>query len=133
MQEKKMGPLTWLIAGLIAGGGAGFGVAWSVRGDRAEKVLEQQTDLIAALQEGQATLLEEANKPVVIEGQIKEKLANTPIQCIKTEGGDPNSVQCQWATCAQFGQSAAQRPECGDVKDLLVEVLRAKHGLQRSR
>ena len=33
-------------------------------------------------------------------------------------------MQCQWATCLQFGQSSANRPECNDIKELLVESLK---------
>ena len=71
-------------------------------------------------------MLEAVNKPVVIDAELRATLAEIPVQCLKDYGGDPNSVQCQWATCLQYGQSSAQRPECSDIRDLLVETL--QHG-----
>lgn len=116
-----------LIVGLLAALGAGFGTGWALRGERTSKVVEAQTELIAQVQENQAVLLESAQKPVVLDAELKLQLANTPVQCLASEGGDPKSVVCQWATCVQHGTSSAQRPECSDITDLMVEVLRAEH------
>jgi len=116
-----------LIVGLLAALGAGFGTGWALRGERTSKVVEAQTELIAQVQENQAVLLESAQKPVVLDAELKLQLANTPVQCLAPEGGDPKSVVCQWATCVQHGTSSAQRPECSDITDLMVEVLRAEH------
>jgi len=47
-------------------------------------------------------------------------------QCRTDAGGDPLGVQCQWATCLQYGQSSAQRPECRAVEQLMVDEIKAR-------
>lgn len=119
--EKNM--VTWIIVGVVVAAGAGFGAGWGLRGSDTSKVIEQQTLLIAEIQGNQTEMLEAVNKPVVIDAELRATLAEIPVQCLKDYGGDPNSVQCQWSTCLQYGQSSAQRPECSDIRDLLVETL----------
>ena len=80
-----------------------------------------------------ADILDAAQKPVVLDAELKAQLAEVPVQCRKDLGGDPNSVPCQWATCLQFGQSSAQRPECSDISDLLVETMKAQHAPRSSQ
>ena len=118
-----MDPITWTAIAVVIGVGAGFGAGWGLKPDASVKVLEAQTESIEALTAGQNELLENATKPIVIDAELKATLAEIPVQCLKEYGGDPTTVQCQWATCLQFGQSSAQRPECGDVKDLMIKVL----------
>ena len=87
---------------------------------------QPQAGAIEALQEGQAEILAEVNQPIVIDAELRATLAEVPVQCRKDMGGDPTSVQCQWATCLQFGQSSAQRPECRAVETLMIERLQAQ-------
>lgn len=121
-----MGPVTWTVIGIVAALGAGFGAGWGIRGEKASKAIEAQSDLISELQEGQANLLAEAQKPVVLDAELRATLASVPVQCIKEAGGNPMSIQCVWATCAAFGQSDANRPECSDISDLMIEVMKNK-------
>ena len=122
-----MGPVTWTIVGIIVAAGTGFGAGWGLRGNDASDVIEQQTLLIGEIQDGQRALIEAAGKPVVIDAELRATLAEIPVQCLKEYGGDPNSIQCQWSTCLQYGQSSAQRPECSDIRDLLVSVIKADY------
>ena len=64
-------------------------------------------------------------QPIVLDAELKATLAEVPVQCRVDLKGDPNSVQCQWATCLQFGQSSAQRPECRQIEQLMVDTLKA--------
>ena len=106
---------------LLFGGGIATGVA--INKEKTHKVIEEQTLMIGAIQDGQRDLLEAASKPVVLDAELKASLAQVPVQCIETAGGDAMSVQCAWATCAAFGQSSANRPECSKLTELLVRTL----------
>ena len=117
-----MDPITGVV--LIVVALAGFGAGWGMKPDASVKALEAQTDAIEALQAGQAEILAEASKPVVLDAELKATLAEVPVQCRKDLGGDPMSVACQWATCLQFGQSSAQRPECRAVETLMIDSLK---------
>ena len=119
-----MDPVTLTVIGICAGIAAGFGAGWGLKPNDAEKALQAQAQSIDAILDGQTEILTAATKPVVIDAEIKATLAEIPVQCRKDMGGDPMSVQCQWASCLQYGQSAAQRPECSAVRDLLVDTLR---------
>lgn len=117
--------MTIVAIAVVAALGVGFGAGWGLKPDSAAKALEAQAEAIAAIQDGQKQMLENANKPVVIDAQLRAQLASVPVQCVKELGGDPNTVQCLWATCLQFGQSAAQRPECRQVEQLMIDTLKA--------
>jgi hypothetical protein len=119
-----MDPVTAVVIAVVAALAAGFGAGWGLKPDDASKALQAQAGAIEALQEGQAELLAEINQPIVIDAELKATLAEVPVQCRKDMGGDPTSVQCQWATCLQFGQSSAQRPECRAVEQLMVDNLK---------
>jgi hypothetical protein len=106
-----------LSIGLIAGGFTG----WSLRGDGSRKALEAQTETIESLQEGQATLLEVAQQPVVLDASLKATLAETPPTCIREMGGEPLSPQCLLTLCWAHGTSSAQRPSCEAVERLVVQ------------
>lgn len=121
-----MDPVTAVVIAVVAALAAGFGAGWGLKPDASVKALEAQTEAIEALQEGQSKMLENASKPIVIDAELKATLAEVPVQCRKDLGGDPTSVQCQWATCLQFGQSSAQRPECRQVEQLMVDTLKAQ-------
>ena len=118
--------VTLVTAAILAALGVGFGAGWGLKPDASVEALEAQTEAIRALQDGQSKMLESASKPVVIDAELRSTLANVPVQCRKDAGGSPSTVECQWATCLQFGQSSAQRPECRAVETLMVDALRAK-------
>ena len=119
--SRSVDPLTIGAIVVIASLGAGFGAGWGLKPDASVKALEAQTEAIEALQAGQSQMLEQASKPIVIDAELKATLAEVPVQCRRDMGGDPMSVACQWATCLQFGQSSAQRPECRAVEQLMIE------------
>ncbi len=121
-----MEPVTAIVIVVVASLGVGFGAGWGLKPDASVKALEAQTEAIEALQVGQTAMLEQASKPVVIDAELKATLAEVPVQCRKDMGGDPNTAMCMWATCLQFGQSSAQRPECRQVEELMVSTLRAR-------
>ena len=102
---------------------AGFGAGWGLKPDTAAEALEAQSVALSELQEGQRALAEAAGRPVVIDAELRSTLAEVPVQCREDAGGDPMSVVCQWATCLQYGQSAAQRPECREVEQAMVASL----------
>ena len=106
---------------LLFGGGIATGVA--INKEKTHKVIEEQTLMIGAIQDGQRELLEAASKPVVLDAELKASLAQIPVQCIESAGGDAMSVQCAWASCAAYGQSSANRPECSKLTELLVRTL----------
>lgn len=89
--------------------------------------IEAHTEALTELQEGQRALVEAAGRPVVIDAELRATLAEVPVQCLRDAGGDPLGVECAWATCLQYGQSSAQRPECRAVQDLLVSTLQARN------
>ena len=106
---------------LLFGGGIATGV--SLNKQKTHKIIEEQTQMIGAIQDGQRELLEAASKPVVLDAELKASLAQVPVQCIESAGGDAMSVQCAWASCAAYGQSSANRPECSKLTELLVRTL----------
>ena len=114
--------MTWLIIGgvLLFGGGIATGIG--LKSDQTAKVVEQQTELIGELQDGQRRLVEAASKPIVLDAELRASLASTPVQCVTELGGDPMSIQCAWATRGAFGQSDAGRLECSQLTRKLVEA-----------
>lgn len=109
-----------LSAVILAGGG--FLAGRATAPDPAE-ALAEHTRAIEAQGATLAQVAEAAGRPVVIDAELRATLAEVPAQCRRDMGGDPLSPACQWATCLQFGQSAAQRPECRAVEALMVEAL----------
>lgn len=124
MGLTDMGPVTWTVIAVVASIGAGFGAGWGLKPDSAAEALAAQAQSIDTILDGQTEILVEASKPIVIDAELRSELAEVPVQCRVKAGGDPASIQCQWATCLQFGQSSANRPECSDIRDLLVESLK---------
>ena len=116
-----------MVAVLIVGGvllfGGGIATGVSLNKQKTHKIIEEQTQMIGAIQDGQRDLLEAASKPVVLDAELRSSLAQVPLQCIEAAGGDALSVHCAWATCAAFGQSSANRPECSKLTELLVRTL----------
>ena len=119
-----------MIAALIVGGvllfGGGLATGVAVNKQKTHKIIEEQTQMIGAIQDGQRDLLEAASKPVVLDAELKANLAQVPVQCIESAGGNALSIQCAWASCAAYGQSSANRPECSKLTELLVKTLEAK-------
>jgi len=113
------------VIGLGAGVGTGVGIAGAGHSKAAARAVEAQAENIEALQSGQAVILENATKPIVLDAELKSQLAEIPVQCLTDAGGDPTTVECQWATCLQYGQSSAQRPECREVEKLMIQRLAA--------
>ena len=103
---------------LLLGGGVG-GYMLAVKPHAA---LERPPQQLLALQEGQAQLVAERSKPLQIDAELRATLAETPPACVQVLGGDPLSAQCLLQACWQYGQSAAQRPDCDAVETLAVET-----------
>ena len=122
-----MEPISAIIIALVIGVGAGIGTGVGIAGaghsKAAARAVEAQAENIEALQSGQAVILENATKPIVLDAEIRNSLAEVPVQCRTEAGGDPKSVECQWATCLQYGQGSAQRPECREVEKMMIERL----------
>ena len=118
-----MDPVTLTVIAVVVSVGAGFGAGWGLKPDDTTKALEAQAQSIDAILDGQTEILTEAQKPIIIDAELRSELAEVPVQCRIKAGGDPSSVQCQWATCLQYGQSSAQRPECSKVTELMLSVL----------
>ena len=110
------------VALLLSGGAVG----WSLRGEKSSKILEAQTELIGTVQAQQKELLEAAQKPIVIDAEVKAALADLPPACIVSAGGDPLSPQCALQSCWRYGQSAAQRPNCDGVEAAALAAYEAK-------
>jgi len=129
LELGTMDPISAIIIALVVGLGAGIGTGIGISGaghsKAAARAIEAQADNITALQEGQAEILENATKPIVLDAELKSQLAEVPVQSRTEAGGDPTSVECQWATCLQYGQSSAQRPECREVEKLMIGRLSA--------
>tara|TARA_B100000424_G_C22515996_1_gene296797 strand:+ start:90 stop:476 length:387 start_codon:yes stop_codon:yes gene_type:complete len=115
-----MDPITWVVVAVLVGTGAGFGAGWGLRGDRDNKALEIHAQSLDHLLDGQTELLTAASQPVILDASIREDLAKTPPQCRRDLGGDPMTPACAWATCIQYGQSSAQRPECREVEAAML-------------
>lgn len=131
LELGTMDPISAIIIALVVGIGAGIGTGVGISGaahsKAAAQAIEAQADNITALQEGQSEILENATKPIVIDAEIRNSLAEVPVQCRTEAGGDPKSVECQWATCLQYGQGSAQRPECREVEGMMIKKLSATH------
>lgn len=114
-----------MIAALVVGGvllfGGGIATGVALNRDKTHKILEEQTQLIGAIQDGQRELVEVAGRPVVIDAEVRATLASVPPACVEELGGDPLSPACLLMACWQYGQSAAQRPDCDAVEALVVE------------
>ena len=76
-----------MIAALIVGGvllfGGGIATGVSLNKQKTHKIIEEQTQMIGAIQDGQRDLLEAASKPVVLDAELKANLAQVPVQCIE--------------------------------------------------
>lgn len=105
---------------LLAGGG--FLAGRATAPDDVEQVaglVEAQSTQIDVLGDQMEAVASAAGRPVVIDAEIRDKLSETPPACIK----DAKSLECMVQSCWQYGQSAAQRPQCQPFE---VELVRQK-------
>ena len=110
------------LVAFIAGGATGVGVTASNR-NKATAALEAQAQSLDAVLDGQTEILTAAQKPVVLDAELKATLAETPPTCIREMGGDPMSAQCLLTLCWAHGTSSAQRPDCNAVEALTTQSL----------
>ena len=110
------------LVAFIAGGATGVGVTASNR-NKAVAALEAQSQSLDAVLDGQTEILTAAQKPVVLDAELKATLAETPPTCIREMGGDPMSAQCLLTLCWAHGTSSAQRPDCDAVEALTTQSL----------
>jgi len=99
--------------------GAGFGAGWGLKPngiEQATELLEAQGTQIDILGDQMVEVSAVASRPVVIDAEIRDKLSDTPPACIE----DPLSLGCHVQACWQYGQSAAQRPQCQPFEAELV-------------
>ena len=102
---------------VLGTGVGGFALGRSTAPDGVEQVtglVEAQSVQLDVLGDVLADVQTQAARPIVIDAEIRAALAGTPPQC--REGGAPLGLACAWATCLQYGQSSAQRPECRAVE-----------------
>jgi len=123
VSEVRVEPVSLVVVAVVAALAAGFGAGWGLKPDGTADALEAQGAALATLQAGQAQLVagqvqlaEASARPVVLDAETRSELARVPVQCRRDAGGDPRTALCAWATCLQFGQSTAQRPECRAVE-----------------
>lgn len=113
-------PITWgILIAVVVSAGAGFGAGRWTAPDSVEQVaglVEAQSTQIDILGDQMADVAAVAGRPVVIDAEIRDKLSDTPPACIK----DPLSLGCHVQACWQYGQSAAQRPQCQPFEAELV-------------
>jgi hypothetical protein len=110
------------LVAFVAGGATGIGVTASAR-NKAVAALEAQAQSLDAVLDGQTEILTAAQKPVVLDAELKATLAETPPTCIREMGGDPMSSQCLLTLCWAHGTSSAQRPSCSAVEALTTQAL----------
>jgi len=107
------------VAGVLLAAG-GFVAGRATAPDDVEQVtglVEAQSTQIDILGDQMAEVASVAGRPVVIDAEIRDKLSEVSLQCIKERGGDPLSLDCMVSHCWRGGQSTAQRPECSKVVD----------------
>jgi len=105
--------ITLVALSALGVGGLGFVAGRATAPGDAEELAEVR-GLVEAQGATLAELAEAASRPVVIDAEIREALAETPPQC--RSGQDPAGLACAWATCLQYGQSSANRPECRTIE-----------------
>ena len=100
---------------VLAGGG--FLAGRATAPDDVEQVtglVEAQTTQIDILGDRMAEIQSVALRPVVIDAEIRDKLANVPPQC--RSGQDPAGLACAWSSCLRYSTTDGQRPECRAVE-----------------
>ena len=102
---------------------AGFGAGWGLKPSKAADELEAQNRQLDIMGDQLADIASSAGRPVVIDAELRATLAEVPVQCVESSGGDPFSPPCAWATCLQYGQSSARRPECREIEAVMIGFL----------
>jgi hypothetical protein len=105
------------ISGVLLAAG-GFVAGRATAPDDVEQVtglVEAQSTQIDILGDRMAEIQAQASRPLVIDAEIRDTLAQVPPQC----RGDAqvDGLACAWATCVQHGASSANRPECSPIRD----------------
>ena len=119
-------PVTWgIIIAVVVSAGAGFGAGWGLKPDASVAAIEAQTESIQALIEGNQALVSEVQAVAKTEAErekaLTEALTGVPVNCLKSEGGDPMSLNCSWALCTRTGESDKQRCETSKLTDALIK------------
>jgi hypothetical protein len=94
----------------------GFLAGRATAPDSTVEVLEAQAQQLDTILDGQTEILTAASRPMVIDAELRDKLAETPPACI----ADPLGLACSLQACWQYGQSSANRPECGLIRDAYI-------------
>jgi hypothetical protein len=97
---------------LLAGGG--FLAGRATARDGSADVLTAQSETLDTLLDGQTEILTAASRPMVIDAEIRDKLADTPPACI----AEPLGLACSLQACWQYGhlrRSVTARRVAGDV------------------
>jgi len=123
-----MDPVTWLVVGLIAAGvlaGGGFAGGYAAGagagGARTAEALAESQQAFAQEHTAQMTeALASMQRLTEARAHVSEQLAVVPPQCLPELGGDPLSVECQWAWCVRTGGSEGQRCEQSALVKLMV-------------
>ena len=115
--------ITLVALSALGVGGLGFVAGRATAPGDAEELAEVR-GLVEAQGAAIERVAEAAGRPVVIDAEIRETLAETPPQC--RSGQDPTGLACAWATCLQYGQSSAQRPECRAVEAAYLASMRVE-------
>jgi hypothetical protein len=115
--------ITLVALSALGVGGLGFVAGRATAPGDAEELAEVR-GLVEAQGAAIERVAEAASRPVVIDAEIRETLAETPPQC--RSGQDPAGLACAWATCLQYGQSSAQRPECRAVEAAYLASMRVE-------
>ncbi len=95
----------------------GFIAGRATAPDNVEQVaglVEAQSTQIDILGDRMVEIQAQAGRPVVIDAEIRDKLADVPPQCRSEQ--DPGGLACAWASCLRYSQSNGQRPECRAVE-----------------
>ena len=113
-----------MIPALIVGGvllfSGGIATGVSLNKQKTHKILEEQTQLIGTIQDGQRALVEAAGKPLVIDAEVRASLARVPPACVEALGGSPLSPTCSLQYCWSMGVQDGQRPDCRALEALVV-------------
>jgi hypothetical protein len=119
--EIKMEPITWILlaVGLLAGGGAGFGIgrATAKQKDNTPHVIEALTTNTEAM----GALTEAAQKPLTIDAETRGSLAlDVPAGCLEPE--QSLTPACLAAACWRYQQSDAGRSDASSCAELVDDA-----------
>ena len=81
----------------------GFGAGWGLKPDQTAKALEAQAQTLKGLSEGQVNILDAAQRPVVLDAELKSQLAEVPVQCRKDLGETPPASRANGQPASSSG------------------------------